>query len=78
MFLSSVVIDHLDSKPLLDFLVDELTWPILGGEWDESQFNLEKTISTLRGKYNNQVLMTFLVRKYNGKHVLQVGDDMEC
>lgn len=65
----------LDANPLLKFLEGtDLAWPMIDNTWTSSQLFIEKTMGILRGKYNNQVLMKVVVRKHNGKYVLQVKE----
>lgn len=66
-------IEQLDDKPLLQFLSNELTWPVINDTWNNSHFDLESTLATLRGKYHNNILFTLKVAKIGGTHILQVS-----
>lgn len=67
-----MVIDELDSQPLLNFLTGDLTWPLLTDDWNPDDFDFETTLGILRGKYNNQVMTQVKVHASDGKHILQV------
>uniref|UniRef100_H2ZN76 Peptidase M13 C-terminal domain-containing protein n=1 Tax=Ciona savignyi TaxID=51511 RepID=H2ZN76_CIOSA len=69
--MDTVTINRLDSTPLLNFLKGDLVWPIIEPSWTTSDFDLEATLATLRGRYNNQVLTKILAKRTAGTHILE-------
>ena len=67
------VIDKEGSEPLLKFLQGDLSWPIIDPKWSPNHFDFESTVAALRGKCNNNYIMTIDVGTHDGKYVLEVG-----
>lgn len=69
-------IEALGNQPLLDFLVGNLTWPVLEGTtWEAISYDEIGTLATLKGDYNNDVLLDFYVStddKNSSVYVLKV------
>uniref|UniRef100_F6PUF3 Uncharacterized protein n=1 Tax=Ciona intestinalis TaxID=7719 RepID=F6PUF3_CIOIN len=70
--MNTALINKLGDRPLLNLLHGELAWPIISSNWDESKFELVKTLSTLRGKFHNNVLFKVKVGRETKTHALQV------
>ncbi|XP_078493290.1 phosphate-regulating neutral endopeptidase PHEX-like [Ciona intestinalis] len=72
--MNTALINKLGDRPLLRLLHGELAWPIIHSNWDESKFDLVKTLSTLRGKFHNNVLFKVKVGRETKTHELQIAN----
>ncbi|XP_078493279.1 phosphate-regulating neutral endopeptidase PHEX [Ciona intestinalis] len=70
--MDTATINRKGGKPLLNFLKGDLAWPIIDKTWSPSSFDLESTLATLRGRYNNQLLMKIIARRTSGNHILEL------
>uniref|UniRef100_H2Z904 Peptidase M13 C-terminal domain-containing protein n=1 Tax=Ciona savignyi TaxID=51511 RepID=H2Z904_CIOSA len=55
------IIEELGTKPLLELLVGNLSWPVISKQWHDDDYDEIGTLSTLQGEYNNKILVMFYV-----------------
>ncbi|XP_078492963.1 phosphate-regulating neutral endopeptidase PHEX-like [Ciona intestinalis] len=54
-------IEELGTQPLLEFLVGNLTWPIISKNWCDGDYDEIGTLTTLQGSYSNSILVNLYV-----------------
>nr|XP_018669781.1 phosphate-regulating neutral endopeptidase-like [Ciona intestinalis] len=54
-------IEELGTQPLLEFLVGNLTWPVISKDWRDEDYDEIGTLTTLQGSYSNSILVNLYV-----------------
>ncbi len=77
---SSAQVEHVGDDPLREVLYDLGGWPIIDRGWNPVNFDLERLLGRLRGRYNAPVLMDVWVGaddKNSSVNILQVSQFYE-